>query len=420
MKSRAVSLIFGIILLTCITITVAQAVEPLWIVTTSPGLELKSVTISADGSMIVAGGDQLIGISPDGKKLWSGWDGELVEIDRDGNYILTSQGTFVRLFDSNGASLWDQTFSGAVTDISITPDGLMIAAGSGTDVKAWYNSGAGLGSNTTSRIKHLTISPAKDQIVVTTVNALRSFNLSYVPFWTDDEERPDLVEMSADGTHLVTASGNWIWFHHSSGTRIWEKHIQGGSILSLAFSRDGSTIVGGQDDNTITVLDSDGNILWTAQAGFWVTSVGTSDNGSVIIAGSMDKNLYVFDRKGTLLGTFQATGMFKSRSVGISGDGSRIVAVDGTNVYGFSGSQFSRSTPTVTSGATIIPSAIPANNNLTPTPITTPTLMAISPSGTVQTEVPPIPPTTQHSGIPWILSLVPVAVIVFIRQKKRT
>jgi WD40 repeat protein len=408
----------GILLLTCITITVAQAVEPLWIVNTSPGLELKTVSISADGSLIVAGGDQLVGISRDGKKLWAGWDGELVEINRDGKYVLTSQGTFVRLFDSNGASLWDQTFQDSVTDISITPDGLMIAAGSGSFVKSWYNSGAGLGSNTTNRIKHLRISPAKDQIVVTTGNALRSFNLSYVPFWTDDEVSPDLVEMSADGTYLVTASGNWIWYHHGSGKRIWEKHIQGGSILSLAFSRDGSIIVAGQDDNTITVLDINSNVLWTAQAGNWVTSVGVSDNGSVIVAGSMDKNLYVFDRKGTLLGTFQAAGVFKSRSVGISGDGSRIVAVDGTNVYGFSGSQFSRPAPTGTSLAMIIPSALQPNKTLTS--ITTPMLTTPSLPVTVQTVVPPIPATTQQSGFPWVLSLIPVTVIAFIRQKRRT
>ena len=405
-------------ILTCITITVAQAVEPIWIVNTSPGIELKTVSISADGSLIVAGGDQLVGISRDGKKLWAGWDGELVDIDRNGKYILTSYGSIVRLFDSDGASLWDRSFTDSVTDISITPDGLMIAAGSGTVVKSWYNSGAGLGSNTTNRIKHLRISPAKDQIVVTTGNALRSFNLSYVPFWTDDEVSPDLIEMSADGTHLVTTSGNWIWFHHSSGTRIWEKHIQGGSILSLAFSRDGSTIVTGQDDNTITVLDSNSNVLWTAQAGNWVTSAGVSDNGSVIVAGSMDKNLYVFDRKGTLLGTFQASGVFKSRSVGISGDGARIVAVDGANVYGFSGSQFSRPTPTGTSTATIIPSTIPLNKTLTQ--VTTHTLIVTSPPGTVQTVVPLMSATTKKSGLPWILSLIPVAVIAFIRQKRRT
>jgi WD40 repeat protein len=413
----AFSCILGIILLSCITIVVVQAVEPLWIVNMSPGLEMTSVAISADGTMIVAGGDQLIGISHEGKKLWAGWDGSLVEINRDGKYILTSQGSFVRLFDAKGVSLWDQSFQNSVTDISITPDGLMIAASSGADVKSWYNSGAGLGSNTTSKIKHLMMSPAKDQIVVTTGNSIRSFNLSYVPFWTDDEVSPDLVEMSADGTHIVTASGNWIWFHHGSGKRVWEKHIQGGSILSLAFSRDGSIIVAGQDDNTITVLDSDGDVLWTAQANNWVPSVGVSDTGSLIVAGSMDKNLYVFDKKGTLLGKFQASGVFKSRSVGISGDGSRIVAIDGTNVYGFSGSQFDRPTATGTSIATIIPSTMQPDKTIIP--VTTQPLMVTSLSGTVQTVVPSKPATTQKSAFPWILSLVPVAVIVFIRNKRR-
>jgi WD40 repeat protein len=417
---RAFSLFIAIVLLACITISVVDAVEPLWIVNTSPGLALTSVTISADGSMIVTGGDQLIGISRDGKKLWSGWSGELVEITRDGKYIVTSQGPLVRLFDSNSLSLWDQSFQNTVTDLSITPDGLMIAAGSGSVVKSWYNSGVGLGSNTTNQVKHIRISPAKDQIVVTNEHALRSFNLSYVPLWTDDEVSPDLIEISADGTHIVTTGGNWIWFHHGSGKRIWEKHIQGGSILSLAFSRDGTIIVTGQDDGTITVLDSDSNLLWTAKATFWVTSVGVSDNGSVIVAGSMDKHLYIFDRNGTLLGTFQAAGMIKSRSVGISGDGSQIVAVDGINVYGFSGSQFSRPTP-ASAPTTIIPSVITTNKiltqNATPT-LTVASLPGIEQPG-VKPLVTPIPSTPQKSGISWILPLIPVLFIAFLRQKRK-
>jgi WD40 repeat protein len=386
-------------------------------VNASPGLDLTVVAISADGSTIVAGGDQLVAVSRDGKKLWSGWAGELVEISRDGRYIVTSMGSSVWLFDAQGANLWDHSIGEPVTDISITPDGLIIAAGGGSAVQCWYNSGAGLGSNTTSKVKHLRISPAKDQIVVTTERALRSFNLSYVPFWNDEEVSSDLIEISADGTHIVTASGNWIWFYHGSGTRIWDKHVQGGNILSLAYSRDGSTIVTGQDDNTITVLDQDGNVLWTAQAGFWVMSVAVSDNGSVIVAGSMDKKLYIFDRDGTLLGTFQAPGMIKSRSAGVSGDGSRIVAVDGTNVYGFSGAQFSRPTPSATSGATGNRSVVTMNK--TPAPVTAPTVIAISLPGTEQ-PVTPIPATTRQSGIPWILSLIPVAVIAFIRQIRRT
>ena len=92
MRFLAFSCIFGIILLFCIIITGVQAVESLWIVNTTPGLVMTSVAISEDGSMIVAGGDQLIGISREGKKLWAGWDGELVEINRNGKYILTSRG----------------------------------------------------------------------------------------------------------------------------------------------------------------------------------------------------------------------------------------------------------------------------------------------------------------------------------------
>jgi WD40 repeat protein len=417
LRSYAFLYIFGIVLLVCSTIPVAQAVEPLWIVNATPGLDITGVSISADGSTIVAGGDQLIAISRDGKKLWSGWAGELVEMSRDGRYIITSLGSSIRLFDSNGASLWDQSIGEPVTDISITPDGLMIASCGGSAVKSWYNSGTGLGSNTTNKVKHLRISPAKDQIVVTTETALRSFNLSYVPFWSDEEMSPDLIEISTDGTHLVIAGGNWIWLYHGSGTRIWDKHIEGGNILSLAFSRDGSTIVTGQDDNTITVLDNDSNVLWTAKAGFWVMSVGVSDNGSVIVAGSMDKNLYIFDREGTLLGTFPAAGMIKSRSVGVSGDGSRIVMVDGTSVYGFSGAQFSRPAPSVTPGVTGNQSTVTMNNTLTP--VTATTVVATTPPGTGQ-PVTPVPTTTQQSGIPWILSLTPVAVIIFIRQKIRT
>jgi WD40 repeat protein len=175
--------------------------------------------------------------------------------------------------------------------------------------------------------------------------------------------------------------------------------------------------VTGQDDNTITVLDSESNVLWTAKTGFWVMSVGVSDNGSRIVAGSMDKTLYVFDRKGTLLGTFQAAGMFKSRSVGISGDGSRIVAVDGTNVYGFSGSQFSRPPSPVTSETTVKQVTVITTHTLHP--VTTPPAMATSLPGS-EPAVTIIPATPEKSGIPWIFALIPVAVIAYIRQKRRT
>ena len=395
------------------TIPGASAVEPLWIVNTSPGLELNTVAISGDGSLIVAGGDQLVAVSFNGTKLWSGWSSELLELSQDGRFIVTSLGSTVRVFDSRGLKLWDQSIIVPVTDISITPDGALIAASGGSVVQSWYNSGAGLGHNTTNQVKHIRISPAKDQIVVTTDRALRSFNLSYVPFWSDEDVQSDLLEISADGSGIVTTNGNRVVLYHGSGTLLWDRHVPGGNILALAYSRDGSTIVAGRDDNSVTVLDRNGNNLWSAKAGFWVTSVGVSDTGSVIVAGSMDKKLYIFDRTGTLLGIFQAPGMIKYQAAGVSGDGSRIVAVDGTNIYGFSSEQFSRSASLPSTAVASIPP--PVAMNITTSPVTTTTAATTSLPGMLQIS-PQIPLTTQ-SGMLWVLSLLPVTAAFLLRKR---
>ena len=53
----------------------AAAVDPLWKEAATTSGELSCLVISADGSTIVAGGDQLIALSRDGRKLWTGWSG---------------------------------------------------------------------------------------------------------------------------------------------------------------------------------------------------------------------------------------------------------------------------------------------------------------------------------------------------------
>jgi WD40 repeat protein len=249
--------------------------------------------------------------------------------------------------------------------------------------------------------------------VVTTDRAIRSFNLSYVPFWSDDDVQSDLLEISADGSGIVTTNGNRVVFYHGSGTLLWDRHVPGGNILALAYSRDGSTIVTGRDDNSVTVLDRNGYSLWSAKAGFWVTSVGVSDTGSVIVAGSMDKKLYVFDRSGTLLGTFQAPGTIKYRAVGVSGDGSCIVAVDGTNIYGFSLGQFIRSASLPPTVVTSIPQT--AAMNITTSAAITTTVAATAPQAAQQIS-PRVPPTTQ-SGMLWVLSLLPVIGAFLLRKR---
>ncbi|MGA2919271.1 WD40 repeat domain-containing protein [Methanoregula sp.] len=404
--------ILKLLLLLCILVPAVQAVDPLWTVPAYPGVELSTVALSHDGSTIVAGGDRLIVLSPDGTKLWSAWSGTTVDLSRDGSYIVTSQGPTVRLFTRQGTMLWDQSLGDTVTDVSISPDASMIAAGGGSYVQSWYNSGSGLGRNVTETVHDIKLSPVKDQIIVTTAKALRSFNLSYVPNWYDDSISPGIVAISGDGTGIVIPNGNHIRMYHGSGTLLWDRSFPGGNIISLAYSWDGSTIIAGRDDGTVLALDRDGNLLFTAKAGVWAMSVGVSDDGSTIATGSIDNQIRVFNRQGTLLGSYKTQSPIKSRSVAVSGDGSLIVAVDLSDVYGFSRSGFTVTVASPAPEGTGNVSAGTIPGNVTPV-ITLPALTSPVPYGNASV---PAAGTTPSSGLSWILTLVPLAVVLLARK----
>jgi len=119
----------GLIVLACLPVPVASAVAPLWTVEATTSGELSTVAISADGSTIVAGGDQLIALSRDGRKRWTGWSGSPLAVSRDGNFILTSRGQTVRMISGSGTMLWDEYLETQVKEVAMTPDASLIAAG---------------------------------------------------------------------------------------------------------------------------------------------------------------------------------------------------------------------------------------------------------------------------------------------------
>jgi len=384
----------------------AGAVNPLWTVPAAPGDQLSMVVVSADGSTVVAGGDQLIVVAGDGTKRWSGWSSSLLEISRDGRYIATSQAQTVRLFSGSGTQLWTQSVDTPVTDLSMSPDGAYIVASGSNVVRTFYNSGVGFGSNTTPAVNHIKISPTKDQIIISTAIDLRRVNLSIVPEWYDTNSTQDLVDISSDGLFFVTATFNRIRLYYGSGALAWDRTIPGGNTLALAISRDGSTIVTGRDDRTVRVMDKAGSLLWTATTGDWVTSVAVSDDGSLVLAGSRDKSLTVYNRAGTLLGTFTANAPIVSHSVAVSGDGSVIAVVDTGAVYGFARSQFTQPVSTVT---TTIPLT-------TASPV--PTLSASFQP--VTSTVPVSSPTvTPKAALPIFVPVFSLAFITFLSLKRR-
>ncbi|HVP97265.1 MAG TPA: hypothetical protein VMS83_08985 [Methanoregula sp.] len=411
MKTSLPVKIAGIVLLFAVLVPAGQAVTPLWIFNATPGEALSTVAISDSGSIIVAGGDQLVGISPQGQKLWAGWSGSPVDISGDGEYIVAAQDQFVCLISGQGVLLWQHPAGGeAVTAVSITPDGAIVAAGAGYVVQTWYNSGTGMGTNTTDLVQDVKVSPVKDQVLVSTAKALETFNLTFVPNWQDTSLSPTAIAISGDGTGIVAANGNRVRMYHGSGTLLWDQGFPGGNIISLAYSRDGSTIVAGRDDGSVLAISRAGSLLWTGNAGVWATSVAVSDDGSTIATGSIDNRIHIYNRQGTLLGEAITKNPVKSRSVAVSGDGNLIVAVDSSGVYGFSRSQFTAPAGAPAASPSATPTPLPPTE-ATPAPTALTVTVPVVTTGSVPS--PSASPAPGFSG-----ALVPAALAILILAGK--
>lgn len=342
MKNYRLLLLCGLTLFLCLAAPATCAAAPLWIEHATVGGELRGVLISADGSTIITGGDQLISLTSSGRKRWSGWSGTCLAISSDGDYILASRGPVVRLISSSGTLIWEKSIDISITDVSMAPDASVIAATGGGKVRILDFKGKDIASNGTLSINHLGLMPSGDRIVITTSRNVQVSDLTLLPEWSDTDSAQDLVAVAKDGSSFVTATDNRVRMYTGSGTLLWDKKFPGGNALALALSHDGSTIVLGMDNNNLHVLDKKGVQLFTARANNWITCVAVSDDGNTIAAGSLDKKLSVYNHAGTQLGTFTAGSPIRFNSVALTGDGSLIVVVDDSAVYGLPRSSFIR------------------------------------------------------------------------------
>ncbi|MDD1684456.1 MAG: PQQ-binding-like beta-propeller repeat protein [Methanoregula sp.] len=380
-----------------------SAIEPLWTHDASTSGELSGVVISADGSTIVAGGDQLVSLSRDGKKRWTGWSGNRLVISSDGNYLLTTRDQTIRMIDSSGTMLWDESLGVPVSDIDMVPNASLVIAGGGSRVRVMEGSGAAIRYNHTIYISHLRLLSGGDQVVFTSKIGVQRSNLTLLMEWEDTNMTQDLVEVPADGSFFVTVTNNRVRKYTAEGDLKWDRKLPGGNALAFALSRDGSTIVVGRDDNTITALDSKGNELFSDRAGHWITSVAVSDDGNTIACGSIDKTLLVYERDGTKLGSFAAANPIKARSVAVSADGSLIAATDGSTVYGFSRDQFTR---------------LPAP---APSPMVVQDETTVPPPSATATAAPPPPApsatATPKAALPLSVTLLAPGILLLLRPR---
>lgn len=413
MKTSSLVILCGIALFFGLVMPANCAITPDWVIAGPTSGELSGVVISADGSTIIVGGDQIISLTTDGRKRWTGWSATSLAVSSTGDYILSSKGQVVRLISSAGKLIWDKPMDITVTDISMTPNASVIAAAGGGRARTMDIAGEGIASNETIAINHIRVMPSGDQILISTNKDIQLSDLTLKSEWSDTNGTQNLVAVAPDGSSFVTATYNRIRMYNGTGHLLWEKRFAGGNAQALAYSRDGSTIVIGMDDNNLQVLHRNGMLLWTGNATNWITSVAVSDDGNTIAAGSMDKKLYVYNHAGTQLGTFTTKSAIAFNSVAVNGDGSLIVVVDGSAVYAFSRSSFM---PFVTTGETIDVPSPETTDETTPPPATT-----VRKVTTRKTTLPTPYPTaseTPESALPPAVPLAALLLLYLCRPKK--
>lgn len=414
MKSSILAILCGVTLLLCLVPPTLCAVSPLW---TEPGPTsggLSGVVISADGSTVVSGGDLVISLSPEGRKRWGGWSATSLAISSHGDYILASKGQTLRLISGSGDLIWEKPLDITITEVAMTPDASLIAAAGGGRIRLLKFSGEDIASNASIAVNHIAIMPGGDRILVTTKNSVQISNLTLIPDWMDTTSAQNLVAVAPDGSAFVTAAANHVRMYTGTGKLLWDKKAGSGNAEALAWSRDGTIIAVGLDDNSLQVLSRAGSLLWTAKASNWITSIAVSDNGDIIVTGSMDKKLSVYTGSGTKLGTFTARSAIMFHSVAMTGDGSLIILVDDAAVYAFPRSLFTEGAPDVSATA---PATTPET---TPVLTTATTARKVTSRSTLPT---PYPTESEPAETP-LPAAVPLAALglglLFLKRSGKT
>ncbi|MDO9324261.1 MAG: WD40 repeat domain-containing protein [Methanoregula sp.] len=411
---RVIFTITALLIVSCMTgVVTAASIGTDW-KERVPGesVSFSGVMFSADSSKVFTGGSQMYLRSWDGKQHWGGQTGFIAAMSMDGNYVAYGQGNALVLLDKDGVEMWSRNMDGEVKAVAVSGKGTyVISTDNRGNIYTWSNNGDFYGRNQTDLVKQIAISPVDTLIVATTESGLKFFTPALDPVWSDVKNGSidTNIIFSSDGSTIITSGGRRVSSHTNTGKLNWMNDVTSEAITGMAASSDGSVIVLGSQDGSVTAMDRYGKVHWTYPAGQWTNSIAVSRYANVIVAAGIDKNLYVLDHGGKLLAKKQMASIIHPQSIAVNADGTRIAVAD---EYALNG--FTFTFEDITEYVTLIPRTSPRDTDTrTPVPTTVPTVIVTPAASAPVTPVPiattpksPLYPVTALLAIGAGLSLV--------------
>jgi WD40 repeat protein len=414
--SRISYTVLGILILACFAGTAAAtSLGSEWKDVPYTDAPFSGVMFSTNGTYVYAGGDQMLLRSWDGRSRWGGKAGYVAAMSGDTEFVAQAIGKTLILMDTAMVDDWSRWMDGSIRKVAISENGSVIISaddlGNYNSYTRWGNLNGHIKDEV---VKNIAISPKEDIVVAATEGGLRIFSTDMEPVWSDNKSGSldSFIRFSGDGTTIITAGGNRLSSHTSTGKVNWVTYPTTNDITDLACNYDCSVIILGSQDGTVQAIDRYGKIHWTYKAGQWVNAVGVSTDALVIAAGGLDGTVYVLDRAGRMTAKKLMDTGIRPGSLAVSSDGTRIAVADQRYLYGLSVIGDANPEPVETYQRTPV--------RTTETPVTvllTPTATSVPTEQVADTPVPPTPAKKSPAGIlPALGALAGAGIVLVIRR----
>ncbi len=233
--------------------------------------------------------------------------------------------------------LWSYDLGGNLYTLDISDDGEYIAAGTGDGRLYLLNrDGKKLLSYKVGKVtKGAVISPDGRYLLAGALNEkIYLFRDGGRILEKDMGAGISSVDVSGDGNYLAIATGNILSLLVQDGNILWSREFKS-HIYSVSIDNSGEFLAAGYGDGNITLLDRNGDILWSYPVESnvkEVLEVSISKDGEFIAAGA-GQTVYLIDRDRNLL--WQYTPGDRIKSVKVSGGGDFIIAASKDSIYLF-------------------------------------------------------------------------------------